>query len=332
VVASSILDVLARFRGNKQGNLAVTFSLCLLPIALAVGMATDYSSATNNRSTMQNALDAATLSLANLPETMTDPQREAKLQEFYLGNGGTGTAKLTRFVISAKGDVDAASSASYDMPTNFMQLAKVTKVPIGVVTEMHKEPTLVEAKFEIRGASGWWDKTMTLKGKKYGQTNYDSLMEIKYTYVPFKYNNVTEPKGYGTMQARTMKKNPQGTYDFTLVQEQKCTTQRVNNSYSERPGDIITESSGVKFRTTCAFTGGLPGSGTADVSTMEDIYLEMDVPSAANATPKKPRYLKSNDPVTADRLYIDGVEVVANGKPVDIFSVVPCGEPRAFRI
>jgi hypothetical protein len=60
---------------------------------------------------------------------------------------------------------------------------------------------------------------------------------------------------------------------------------------------------------------------------MEDIYLEMDVPSAANATPKKPRYLKSNDPVTADRLYIDGVEVVANGKPVDIFSVVPCGEP-----
>jgi Flp pilus assembly protein TadG len=33
----------------------------MMPIMLAVGMATDYGAATNNHSSMQNALDAATL-------------------------------------------------------------------------------------------------------------------------------------------------------------------------------------------------------------------------------------------------------------------------------
>ncbi len=59
---------------------------------------------------------------------MTDPEREAKLQEFYLGNGGTGVADLTSFSISATGEVDAAASAAYDMPTYFMQLANATKM------------------------------------------------------------------------------------------------------------------------------------------------------------------------------------------------------------
>jgi hypothetical protein len=118
-----------------------------------------------------------------------------------------------------------------------------------------------------------------------------------------------------------------GTDKSTLVQEQKCTTVKVSNNYSAQSGEIVnTNWKGYKFRTRCAFTSGLQDSAVVDVSTMDDIYLEMDVPSAPNADPPKPRYLKSNDPVTADRLYLDGIEVVPNGKPVDIFTVVPCGE------
>lgn len=200
-----ISGLVSRFRRNQDGNLAVTFGMCLLPILLAVGVATDYSSATHDRASMQNALDAAILSLTALPETMTNPDRETKLKEFYTGNGGTGTAKLDSFSINAVGEVDAKASATYDMPTSFMQLANVTKVPISVVTEMHKQPTLVEATFEIKSASGYWNKTMTLKGRKYGESSYSNLMQIKYTYNNYTYDNSGDAKGYGNLQVYTIK-------------------------------------------------------------------------------------------------------------------------------
>ncbi|MGE0284163.1 MAG: TadE/TadG family type IV pilus assembly protein, partial [Rhizobiaceae bacterium] len=318
------------FRRNEDGNLAVTFSMCLLPILLAVGVATDYSSATHDRSSMQNALDAAILSLTALPETMPNTERETKLKEFYAGNGGTGTAKLDSFSINAVGEVDAKASASYDMPTSFMQLANVTKVPISVVAEMHKQPTLIEAKFEIEKASGWWNKTMTLKGRKYGQTANNNLMKITYAY-----NNAGESKGYGTTSVYKVTKNAQGNDVETLIQQQVCNTYKgsstwgdgasllKNNEMSQTPALTMTSGS---FTTKCWYKSGLASDTFIDVSTMEDIYLQMDVPSG------NPSVLKSNDPNTADRLYLDGIEVVPNGKPVDIFTAVPCGQtsPQAW--
>jgi len=328
------LNVFGQFRRDEDGNVAVTFSVVLIPILLAVGLATDYSAATNNRAMMQNALDAATLSLAALPETMTNPQREVKLQEFYVGNAGVGTAKLNSFAITATGAVDAVSSATFDMSTNFMKLANYTKVPIGVVTEMHKEPTLIEAKFEIDKASGWWNKTMTLKGRKYGESTYNNLMKITYAY-----NNSGESKGYGTTSVYKVTKNAQGNTVETLIQQQVCISVKTTGSGQNRttttygdtnlltstemaqpPSSTITSGS---YVTNCWFKSGITADRFIDVSTMEDIYLQMDVPSG------NPNVLKSNDPTTANRLYLDGVEVVGNGKPVDIFSVVPCGETSA---
>ena len=325
---------MGRFRADEGGNLAVVFSMCLVPIVLAVGMATDYSSATNNRASMQNALDAATLSLASLPEAMTNPQREVKLREFYLGNAGVGTATLNSFTITATGEVDAVSSAAYNMPTKFMQLARVSNVAIGVVTEMHKEPTLTEAKFEIDKASGWWNKTMTLKGKKYAETANNDLMKITYAY-----NNSGESKGYGTTSVYKLTKNAQGVVTQTLIQQQVCITTKTTgsgknqttttygdtnlltaNEMSQTPSSTMTSGS---FTTKCWFKSGINVDRYIDVSTMEDIYLQMDVPSG------NPKVLKSNDPATADRLYLDSVEVVPNGKPVDIFTVVPCGQTSA---
>ncbi len=178
---------------------------------------------------------------------------------------------------------------------------------------MHKEPTLVEAKFEIERVSGWWNKTVTLKGKKYGEQAYQDLILISYAYNDYKYDpgtpnnsndDVRDPKGYGTMQVKTVKKNAQGNLEYTLVQEQRCVTAKVANNYTAQPGDIVNTSGGYKLRTTCSMTPNLPGNGLADVSTMSDIYLEMDVPTAASHN--KPRYLRSNDPATADRLYING--------------------------
>lgn len=308
-------NALKRLRQHEGGNLTVLLGLIMIPLALGVGVAVDYSSASNNRSLMQNALDAATLSIATLPKDTTLEVRATKLQEFYSGISGPGTATLNSFNISATGAVTASASASYSMPTNFMQLASVTSVPIGVGTSLNKEPSLIETKFEIKSASGWWNKKMSLYGKKYGATAWVKLMEINYVY-----NNGADPKGYGTLTSSTVTRNALGVDILTPVQQQVCTTVNVAN-FNNLPVGAITGTSGSQKKLTTCTSTNAPGTNGAliDVSEMEDLRLEMNVPQG------NPSLLKSNDPNTSNRLYLDGVEVLS-GKTVNIFDAVPCGE------
>ena len=136
---------------------------------------------------------------------------------------------MNSFTITATGEVDAISSAAYDMPTSFMQLAKITKVPIGVVTEMHRT-TLNEAKFEIDKASGWWNKTMTLKGQKYGESTNNDLMKItSHT------TTAASLKGYGTTSVYKLTKNAQVVVTQTLIQQQVCITTKTTGSGKIKP-------------------------------------------------------------------------------------------------
>src|ERR1700709_1714038 len=50
-----------RFRRDRSGNIAVVFTLALLPMLSAVGCAIDYSRATQLKSKLQAAVDAASV-------------------------------------------------------------------------------------------------------------------------------------------------------------------------------------------------------------------------------------------------------------------------------
>ncbi|TIX36847.1 MAG: hypothetical protein E5V19_09285, partial [Mesorhizobium sp.] len=92
--------------------------------------------------------------------------------------------------------------------------------------------------------------------------------------------------GYGTSTVYTVNGSTS-----TKVQEQKCTTKTVLN-FNNLPTGAITQTSGnKKYLTTCTNTM-YPANGAGaviDVSLMDVLYLQMDVPSAQ--IPK----LKSND-------------------------------------
>ncbi|MDQ6436126.1 pilus assembly protein [Mesorhizobium sp. LHD-90] len=316
---------MSRFAGSRDGNFALIMAFAAIPLVLAVGFSADYTMAIQSRSGMQNALDAATLSIVNMPKTATNEEREVKLKEFYAANGGQGTAKLESFVIGNTGSADAESSAEYDVPTNFMGIARIDKVPVDVKAEVHKEPSLIKTTFEIEGASGWWDKTMTLWGGKYGDPNAQKLLQISYAY-----NKGGDPKGYGTMTISTVSKDAQGREVLTPVQKQVCTTKNVNTFNDAPPGSIkTTTSSGQKKLTTCVTT--TMGAAEADVSQMNSLYLEMKIPNpnpglnGGRLPTGTKETLRSDDPNTSNRLYLGGVEV-ETGKKVDIFTVVPCGE------
>ncbi|MCP4937122.1 MAG: hypothetical protein GY927_23675 [bacterium] len=53
-----------KFFENTRGNIAVTFAVALVPIVAAAGAAFDYTRLTQNKSIVQEVLDAATMATA----------------------------------------------------------------------------------------------------------------------------------------------------------------------------------------------------------------------------------------------------------------------------
>ncbi|BCG69724.1 hypothetical protein MesoLj113a_08820 [Mesorhizobium sp. 113-1-2] len=296
------------------------FFLTLLPIISAVGFSIDYTSAIQTRSNQQQALDAALLSITTMDTTSTLAQRQTALQDSFIANGGQGTATLNNFVAGTTTTAATGqATATFSMPTTFMQIARIDSVPVAVAAAVSKPPALVNASFKISKVSGWWNKTMTLYGTQFGATAAKPLMSIDYTY-----NNFGDPKGYGTTNVYTITNN--GGADIkTLVQSQVCTTTKVNN-FNNLPAGAITQTSGsTKYLTTCVDTMYPANSAGAaiDVSQMGGLSLQMYVPSG------NPQYLKSDDASTSNRLYsgVDANNLIetATGTKVDIFAIVPCG-------
>ncbi|RWA70640.1 MAG: hypothetical protein EOQ30_12890 [Mesorhizobium sp.] len=336
-VPAAAIDTIGRFLRCSDGSFMPVVVMVMLSLLVAVGFSVDYTSAVTTRSNMQNALDAAVLSITTMPTTTTKADREVALQQAYVANSGQGTATLTAVDVAADGTASFKATAAYPMPTDFMGIANIKTVAVGVASAVNKTPALVQADFKVSKVSGYWNKTMTLYGTKFAQTNGQSLMKIDYNYVPYKYTytdhnknyTVTEPKGYGTSTVYTVNGTTQ-----TQVQQQTCTTTGSTSPFSNPPADAILgttkdKNNGNKtiyFLTTCATTT-YPANGAGasiDVSQMDQLYLQMDVPSG------NPKVLVSNDPTTSNRLYIGASQTdmpeVETGEKVDIFTAVPCGE------
>ncbi|RUY63511.1 hypothetical protein EN962_33840 [Mesorhizobium sp. M7A.F.Ca.CA.001.09.2.1] len=295
------------------------FVFMLAPIITAIGFSVDYTRAVQTRSNEQQALDAAVLSITGMDTTSTLAQRQTMLQDTFIANHGLGTPTLNSFVVSANGTATAQAMASYSMPTVFMQIARINTVPVAVGSAASKTPALVQTTFKVSKVSGWWNKTMTLYGTTFGATVAKPLMSIEYTY-----NGFGDPKGYGTTNVYTITNN--GGADIkTLVQSQVCTTASVS-TFTGLTADAILQTSGTKkYSTTCLNTMYPANSAGAsiDVSQMAGLSLQMYVPSG------NPKYLKSDDPTTSNRLY-SGVDAnnlteTPTGQKVDIFTIVPCG-------
>ncbi|WP_353819819.1 pilus assembly protein TadG-related protein [Mesorhizobium sp.] len=116
------------FLNSESGSLAPILAIMLIPMCAALGFSIDYNSAVATRGSMQNALDAAPLSITTLPTSTSLADRQVKLQESFTANSGQGTAKLDSFVVAADGTASINASASFAMPTNFMQIAHVDTV------------------------------------------------------------------------------------------------------------------------------------------------------------------------------------------------------------
>lgn len=328
------------FLRARGGSLTPVFAIALLPMVAVVGFSMDYTSAVSTRASMQNALDAAALTLATLPPDASDTDRQQKLRDAFAANGGLGTVSLDSFQKDTFGTARANVSASYAMPTNFMQIARIPTVAIGVTAAVRKTPSLTQATFKVDKVSGYWNKTVTLYGTPFNATAAQKLMTASYVYSPYKFTYIvgsgnkaksytkTEEKGYGKTTISLVNGSTS-----TDVQTQTCTTVGSTTAFVNPPADAITaaqidtqSNQTIYFKTTCATTN-IPATGVGaavDVSKMDKLYLQMDVTTGTKAT------FKSNDPTTSNHLYLGlsptPLTEVASGQTVDIFTVVPCSQ------
>lgn len=74
---------LRAFRGDRRGNVAITFAMATLPMVGAVGYAVDYSHANNVKAAMQAALDSTALMLARDAATLSSSELNAKALTYF---------------------------------------------------------------------------------------------------------------------------------------------------------------------------------------------------------------------------------------------------------
>jgi Flp pilus assembly protein TadG len=116
---------LRRLIGDTRGNVAVMFTLLLIPLLGAVGAAVDYSIAANTRSKIIAALDAAVVMAVSKSEStktasvaQADAIKMFNAQMALLGISATPTITVTDGTMGRT----AAGSATSTVPTSFMKV------------------------------------------------------------------------------------------------------------------------------------------------------------------------------------------------------------------
>jgi Flp pilus assembly protein TadG len=155
-----LVHLMRHFRSDQRGNIAVIFTLALLPILSSVGCVVDYSRATQLRSKLQSAVDAASVgSIAKqspafiaagamtvdgaIPAGVTDATN------IFNGNmaGVTGYTlnRVTPVVTKANSTVTSTVSFSANVPTMFLGvMGKSTMTITGSSTATANMPLFID--------------------------------------------------------------------------------------------------------------------------------------------------------------------------------------------
>ena len=153
-------QLLGRFRRDQRGNIAVVFALTLVPVLSCIGCAIDYSRATQLRSKLQAAIDAASVGSVSKKSpafiaagSMTSdgpiPAGVSDAKKLFKGNmsGTTGYTlnSMTAAVTKSGGSVTSTTAFSAEMPTTFMKVIGKTAMTVnGTSTAVTSMPLYID--------------------------------------------------------------------------------------------------------------------------------------------------------------------------------------------
>jgi Flp pilus assembly protein TadG len=113
---------LARFGRARDGNIAITFALTLIPLVAFVGAAVDFSRANSMKASLQAALDSTALMASKNAASISSTQLQTDVQAYFLALFTRPEAKNIK--VTATYAKDGGSSVvidgAVDMDTDFM--------------------------------------------------------------------------------------------------------------------------------------------------------------------------------------------------------------------
>ncbi len=130
-------QLLGRFRRDQRGNIAIIFALSLIPVLSCIGCAIDYSRATQMRSKLQAAIDAASvgsvakkspafIAAGSMTADGPIPAGVTDATAIFTGNmsGTTGYTlnSMNAVVMKSGSNVTATTTFSAQVPTTFMNV------------------------------------------------------------------------------------------------------------------------------------------------------------------------------------------------------------------
>ena len=125
---------LQRFRSAQGGNIAVTFTLTLIPIMGFVGGAVDYSRANSDKAAMQAAVDSTALMLSKTASTLTTAQMATNATNYF--NALFNRTDVTGIVITptytTSGGAQLVVTGTGTVPTTFMKAMGFSSLNINV--------------------------------------------------------------------------------------------------------------------------------------------------------------------------------------------------------
>jgi Flp pilus assembly protein TadG len=131
-----VQQAVRRFAGANEGNIAVIFTIALIPLITFIGAAIDYSRANNARSTMQAALDSTALMLSKdlssgvIATSQVATQAQAYFNALYSNPDAQSVSVTATYTANAgnMGSTVQVNGSSY-INTDFMKVAGFPTIP-----------------------------------------------------------------------------------------------------------------------------------------------------------------------------------------------------------
>jgi len=123
-LASQTMRAATRFARGRDGNVAVTFAIAVVPLLGFVGAAIDYSRGNSVKSSLQAALDSTALMLSRDAATLSNTELQSKADSYFKAMFTRSDVKniTVSATYTASGGSNVVVGGSVEMPTQFVKI------------------------------------------------------------------------------------------------------------------------------------------------------------------------------------------------------------------
>lgn len=158
-------NLLSRFRDETRANVAVIFSLALVPLFAMVGGAVDYSRSTKVQARLQAALDAASLAVAKDSRRLGQSDLLAAANRAFAGNFAADSDTFLNALRLVKDGNTIRLEIDGRVQTSIASAVGIDTMPVHVVSQTTwNEPRIeIALVLDNTGSMGWSGKMEQLK-------------------------------------------------------------------------------------------------------------------------------------------------------------------------